>query len=116
MLSNADLLPPDAAEHLRQFRHAVEKALPGQVAEMRLFGSRVRGDAEADSDYDVAVFVHDLGDRADVQTILSDAAYPHDLEGFFIHPIGLPADYLREIDGYRPELADEIAREGVVLA
>ena len=28
-----------------------------------LFGSRARGDASADSDYDVAVFLRDMGDR-----------------------------------------------------
>ena len=28
-----------------------------------LFGSRARGDAHADSDYDVAVFLRDLADR-----------------------------------------------------
>ena len=30
---------------------------------MVLFGSRVRGDAREDSDYDVAVFLRDMGDR-----------------------------------------------------
>ena len=34
------------------------------VARVTLFGSRARGDAEEDSDYDVAVFVRDAADRS----------------------------------------------------
>jgi len=46
-----------AAVHLRAFRRDAEHALPGKIAGVVLFGSRARGDARRDSDYDVAVLV-----------------------------------------------------------
>ena len=109
------ILSPTAQARLRAFRREVEKALPGQVVEMLLFGSRARGDAGEDSDYDVAVFLEGVLDRSSVRAVLSDAAYPHVLEGWFIRAIGLPAGYLRRTDGHRSELADEIARDGIPI-
>ena len=37
-----------------------------------LFGSRARGDAHKDSDYDVAVFLRDMADRAAEMNRLAD--------------------------------------------
>jgi predicted nucleotidyltransferase len=34
-----------------------------RIERLVLFGSRARGDAHADSDYDIAVFLEDLSDR-----------------------------------------------------
>lgn len=111
----AGLLSPEAERRLRAFRRAVEAALPGQVAEMRLFGSRARGEARSDSDYDVAVFVRAPFDCWDAQTALSDAAYPHVLDGINIRPISLPERYLSPQTS-RPALADEVLRDGILLA
>ena len=107
-------LAPDAADRLAAFKREVEAALPGRVAGMTLFGSRARGDAAEDSDYDVAVFVRDFSDDRRIGDIVSDVAYPHMLEGIYISPIVLPAEFLVEPD--RTELAAEIARDGIVLA
>jgi predicted nucleotidyltransferase len=109
-----DRLPQEAAEHLAAFKRAVESALPDRVARMTLFGSRARGDAEEDSDYDVAVFVRDLVDRRAVEDIVTDAAYDHMLEGVYISPIVLPEGYLESPRG-RTALAEDIAREGIAL-
>jgi len=108
------MLSPEALGHLLAFKKEVEDALPGQVTRMALFGSRARGDAEADSDYDVAVFLRDRSDRSEVLSLLSDIAYPHMLEGIYISAIGLPHDYLHSPRG-RTALAEDIAREGIVL-
>jgi predicted nucleotidyltransferase len=78
-----------------------------------LFGSRARGEAEEDSDYDVAVFVRRLSDRSDVRDIVSGRAYSHVLEGIYISPIVLPSEYLDE--PARTELAAEIARDGIAI-
>ena len=49
------LLTSDATARLIAFRNSVLRTLPGAVHDVLLFGSRARGDASPDSDYDVAV-------------------------------------------------------------
>jgi predicted nucleotidyltransferase len=107
-----EILPQAAACRLADYKRAVKTALPG-VEKLILFGSRARGQAHEDSDYDVAVVLRDLSDRRHVRRILSDLAYDHILDGFFIRPIPLPPDYL-DPQGRRPtELAEDIIRDGV---
>lgn len=106
-----DVVPARAVAHLRDFRGAVEMALPGRVADVVLYGSRARGDARRDSDYDIAVFVRDLTDRRPVRHALADAALPFIIRGFHISPIALPSGFLDEEP--RLPLAYDIAREGI---
>jgi predicted nucleotidyltransferase len=47
---------------LKRFRAALDEMYGEQIERVVLFGSRARGDAHADSDYDVAVFLKDLRD------------------------------------------------------
>lgn len=42
---------------LKQFKAALEEALDGQLIELKLFGSKARGDDRRDSDVDVLVIV-----------------------------------------------------------
>jgi uncharacterized protein len=106
------VLPHAAASRLADYKRAVERALPG-AERLILFGSRARGQAQEDSDYDVAVVVRDLSDRQRIRHILSDLAYDHILSGFFIRPIALPSDYLEPRGRRTTELAEEIIRDGV---
>jgi predicted nucleotidyltransferase len=55
------MIAPDPV--LEKFRAAVANHFGDRLERIVLFGSRARGDARADSDYDVAIFVHDLGNR-----------------------------------------------------
>src|SRR5437870_387499 len=48
---------------LIRFRAALDALYGDRLERVVLFGSRARGDAREDSDYDVAVFLKDLPDR-----------------------------------------------------
>ena len=48
---------------LAKFWAALHALYGDRIERIVLFGSRARGDARRDSDYDVAVFLEDLQDR-----------------------------------------------------
>jgi predicted nucleotidyltransferase len=63
-----------------------------------LFGSRARGDAHKDSDYDVAVFLRDMADRAAEMNRLADLSTKIivDEDGPFIHAMPFRAGSYNE--------------------
>ncbi|HEY8033177.1 MAG TPA: nucleotidyltransferase domain-containing protein [Methylocella sp.] len=98
---------------LKRFRAAVDQIYGDRVARVVLFGSRARGDAQPESDYDVAVFLRDMPDRfaemhrlADVSTaILYDT-------GEVVNALPYRADTYNDP---RMPLMHEIRHEGVDL-
>ena len=50
-------LSPDEKSALSNFKAALKQALSGQLVELKLFGSKARGDDQPDSDMDVLVIV-----------------------------------------------------------
>ena len=48
---------------LARFRAALAEVYGARIERIVLYGSRARGDARPDSDYDVAVFLRDMNDR-----------------------------------------------------
>ena len=48
---------------LVRLRKALDEMYGNRLERVVLYGSRARGGAHADSDYDVAVFLHDMADR-----------------------------------------------------
>jgi predicted nucleotidyltransferase len=118
MRSVREILPFDDVERLNAYRRTLDRVVPDAVQQVLLFGSRARGDAQPDSDYDIAVLVRkDLAQWDDIREAVFDAAYEHILNGFFFAPVALPEDYLEPIDGrYQTELARRIAREGAVVS
>jgi predicted nucleotidyltransferase len=50
---------------LKKFRAALEQLYGEQLERVVLYGSRARGDARPDSDYDVAIFLKRLNSRWD---------------------------------------------------
>jgi hypothetical protein len=107
------IVPRSAVERLRIFRRDAEQALGDRVKEVILFGSRARGNARRNSDYDVAVVVNDLVDRRATDNLLSDIAYPHIVAGVHIVPVSVPSNFLSSDspDG----LAASIRRDGIVV-
>jgi uncharacterized protein len=77
---------------LKRFRAAISEIYGDRLERVVLYGSRARGDAHPDSDYDIAVFLRGMTDRiaelyrlADLSTtILED-------DGEFIHAMAYPA-------------------------
>lgn len=98
---------------LKRFRAAVNEIYGDRVARVVLFGSRARGDAQPDSDYDVAVFLRDMPDRfaemnrlADLSTAILDET------GEFIHAMPYRAGVY---DDERMPLMHEIRADGIDL-
>lgn len=76
---------------VREFKRRAQSALPGRVEKVVLYGSRARGEARRDSDWDVAVFIKG---RVAVQEATALSHIGSDLffdRGWNIHPVVLPA-------------------------
>lgn len=97
---------------LARFRRTLDEVYGSRLERVVLYGSRARGDARPDSDYDIAVFLRDLADRsqemdrlADISTdILYDA-------GSVIHAM----PYRAGADAERTPLMLEIRNDGIDL-
>jgi predicted nucleotidyltransferase len=97
---------------LTRFRAALDDIFGERVERVVLYGSRARGDADADSDYDIAVFLRDFDDRwreiARIIPVVTDILYD---DQAFVHAMPFRAGAYRE----RTPLMREIRREGIDL-
>jgi predicted nucleotidyltransferase len=57
---------------LARFRAALDRSYGDRLERVVLFGSRARGDHRPDSDYDVAVFIKDMGRLWDELGVLGE--------------------------------------------
>jgi predicted nucleotidyltransferase len=97
---------------LTRFRAALDEIYGERLERVVLFGSRARGDAHADSDYDVAVFLRDLTDRPAELNRLADLGTDILNEtGEFIHAMPYRAGSYEE----RTPLMLALRSEGVDL-
>jgi predicted nucleotidyltransferase len=90
---------------LGRFRSAVTAIYGERIERVVLFGSRARGDAKPDSDYDIAVFLRDAGTFTDECARL--AAFSTDIlfdTGAVISATPFPAGAYRERSGFMHEL------------
>ncbi|MGO8952885.1 MAG: nucleotidyltransferase domain-containing protein [Rhodomicrobium sp.] len=77
---------------LLKFRHALQDLYGGRIERVVLYGSRARGDAKPDSDYDIAVFLTDLTSRwQEVRRIADLEISVLDETGAIIHAMPYPA-------------------------
>ena len=98
---------------LKRFRAAVSEIYGDRVERVVLFGSRARGNAKPDSDYDVAVFLHDLADRFTEMNRLADLATDILCDGGpFIHAMPYRAGSYND---ERMPLMHEIRADGIDL-
>src|SRR5579883_2919380 len=96
---------------LKRFRAALNEIYGNRIDRVVLFGSRARGDAQPDSDWDVAVFLRGGAGFAELKA-LSSTTYDLLLEtGQFIQPLALPV----EREGEDSLLMGSIRRDGVVV-
>jgi predicted nucleotidyltransferase len=97
---------------LARFRQALHEVYGDKLERVVLFGSRARGDARADSDYDIAVFLtgpDSFGDEAArIAAIETDILYD---TGVVINALPFHAGAYRERTG----LMSEVRRDGVDL-
>ncbi len=98
---------------LMRLRTALDQIYGPRIERVVLFGSRARGDASPDSDYDVAVFLHDINDRMAEMNRLADLSTAIlDETGEFIHAMPYRAG---SYDDQRMPLMHEIRADGIDL-
>jgi len=96
---------PQGEPVLRRFRAAVTEIYGSRAERVVLYGSRARGDARPDSDYDVVVFLRDMPGRAREMTRIAEVETEilYDT-GAVINALPLPAEAYRERTGFMSEL------------
>ncbi|MFO1162541.1 MAG: nucleotidyltransferase domain-containing protein [Reyranellaceae bacterium] len=95
----------------REYKRRVVDAFHDRVAKVVLFGSRARGDARPDSDWDIAVFLKDaptLDDRYRLTDLGTDLLVD---TGEVIQSIALPL----QREGEASHLMQEIRSDGIAL-
>jgi predicted nucleotidyltransferase len=97
---------------LTRFRTAVKDLYGDRLARVVLYGSRARGDHHPNSDYDIAVFLNDLSNRAIEMRRLADleTGILFDTDSV-INALPFPAPAYREQTGFM----NEVRRDGLAL-
>jgi len=103
-------IPGDAI--LKRYRAALDEIYGKRLERVVLFGSRARGDARPDSDYDIAIFLKLLPDRwAELDRLAKlRVDFLDETDAFFD-----TKPYLAEAYRERSPLMHEIRREGLDL-
>jgi predicted nucleotidyltransferase len=97
---------------LKRFRADLDALYGERIERVVLYGSRARGDAQVDSDYDIAVFLSDMRDRRGEMNRLADLG-THILydTGELVHAMPFPERSYED----RTPLMHEVRLHGVDL-
>jgi uncharacterized protein len=97
---------------LHRLRGNLDASFGDRLERVILYGSRARGDANAHSDYDVAVFLRDMRDRwGDLGLLATIETQVFDDTGALVHAVPLRAGSWVE----RTPLMGAIRRDGIDL-
>jgi predicted nucleotidyltransferase len=110
----ATTLSQRESEALREFSTRIRAALGANLQELRLFGSKARGDARPDSDIDVLVVVGD--DRVRAEDLAVDIAFDVNVASdLYISPRVVTAESLADPVWRTTLFVQTVTREGVAL-
>jgi predicted nucleotidyltransferase len=97
---------------IMRFRSALGGIFGDRIERLVLFGSRARGEARRDSDYDIAIFLNDFADRRqEVRRLVPLVTDIVEETGAVVHPLPFRAGTWRE----RTPLMHEIRLDGMDL-
>lgn len=99
---------------IREFVAAARAMLGPELEELRLFGSRARGEGHRHSDIDLALVVSPAGraQRHRIYDLAFDVGLRHGVE---LAPLVIEAARLRELAAQERLIARDIAAEGIPL-
>jgi predicted nucleotidyltransferase len=107
-------LPPLVQSAVAEFVSRVRAALGQNLVEVRLFGSRARGDAGPDSDVDIALIVH--SDRSHAEDVAIDIAFDVNLaRDLYISPRVIEREMMLHPVWRTTGFLQALEREGVAL-
>lgn len=107
-------LTPAERAALEEFVARVRELLGDDLVEVRLFGSRARGEGHESSDLDVALVVRPGGreQRRAVYDLAYDVGFPH---GVDLAPLVIEEERLAALRARERLLARDLDREGIPL-
>lgn len=109
-------LTPADARAVAAFADLVRQQLRDHIVDIRLFGSKARGDASAESDIDVLVIVPAGLDRRRLQDEVVDLAFDVNLaHDVYISPRVVTQDALNDEIELRGSFLGAALREGIQL-
>lgn len=107
-------LTPADARAVAAFASRLRQSLGDHIAEIRIFGSKARGDARPESDIDMLVVVQPETERVRLETAVSDLAFDVSLDhAVHISPCVLTARVMHDSTWRDTPFLQTLEREGL---
>jgi predicted nucleotidyltransferase len=99
---------------LKEFKNLLLKSFPGEIIEIRMFGSRARGQATAESDLDVLIVTRNedyhLSDR--IIDLSCDLLLKHQI---YISPKVISQRHYDQLEAMDSDFLYQVKQEGILL-